>query len=360
MVADTVRSPDLRHVLPVLIGDPCVYVEHAEERHLFVGSLELPRVQGLGLIVHSDDELGADEILERSGTFHEYVREIALRACRSLGVTAAVTPPGFPLGVAEHLSAAGVAVESDDLAFVARRRAKTAAELAGIRRCQRASEAAMNAVRDCLRAGGAVSSEDLQGIVRESFSAAGVSQLDIIASHGPQTAVAHESGHGRILPGEPVVVDLFPYDPATGCYSDMTRTFCIGEPPAKLVELHELCRAALRLVVDAIRPGVTGAELHRLSCEPFDAAGYPTALSKAPGTVLTEGYFHSLGHGVGLEVHEAPFLGRGGPPLVAGDVIAVEPGCYDPELGGCRLEDLVLVTEDGCEVLTDFPYDLAP
>jgi Xaa-Pro aminopeptidase len=98
----------------------------------------------------------------------------------------------------------------------------------------------------------------------------------------------------------------------------------------------------------------------RLSCEPYEQAGLPTLLSKPPGQVLEEGYFHSLGHGVGLEVHEAPSLGRAPDVLVAGDVITLEPGCYRPGFGGCRLEDLVLVTEEGPVVLTDFPYDLTP
>ena len=74
--------------------------------------------------------------------------------------------------------------------------------------------------------------------------------------------------------------------------------------------------------------------------------------------MLRDGFFHSLGHGVGLEIHERPNLGRAADTLVAGDVIAVEPGCYRQGYGGCRLEDLVLVTEDGGEILTDFPYDL--
>jgi Xaa-Pro aminopeptidase len=76
--------------------------------------------------------------------------------------------------------------------------------------------------------------------------------------------------------------------------------------------------------------------------------------------VLKDGFYHSLGHGVGLEVHEQPTLGRGPGELVAGDVIAVEPGLYRHGYGGCRLEDLVHVTEDGAEVLTDYPYDLTP
>ena len=87
-------------------------------------------------------------------------------------------------------------------------------------------------------------------------------------------------------------------------------------------------------------------------------AGYPTLLTKEDGRPLVDGFFHSLGHGVGLAIHEAPSLGRAGEALVAGDVLAVEPGIYKQGLGGCRLEDLVLVTTDGAEVLTRFPYDL--
>jgi Xaa-Pro aminopeptidase len=140
----------------------------------------------------------------------------------------------------------------------------------------------------------------------------------------------------------------------------MTRTFCLGEPPEELVRYHALVRAALDVAYAAIRPGVKGAEVHRGVCRVFEAEGFQTQLTKAPGEVLEDGFFHSLGHGVGLEVHELPGLGRNGDEIVAGDVLAVEPGLYRKGFGGCRLEDLVLVTDDGCELLTDYPYDLAP
>jgi Xaa-Pro aminopeptidase len=182
----------------------------------------------------------------------------------------------------------------------------------------------------------------------------------VIVSHGPQTAVGHEPGYGPVAAGEPVIVDLYPRDPESGCYSDMTRTFCVGDPPEELVEYHRLCLEGLERARNAIKPGVTGAEVHRVVCELFEEHGHRTQLSKKPGEVLEEGFYHSLGHGVGLEVHEEPGLGRTGVELVAGDVLAVEPGLYRPGFGGCRLEDLVLVTDDGCEVLTDYPYDLAP
>ena len=102
---------------------------------------------------------------------------------------------------------------------------------------------------------------------------------------------------------------------------------------------------------------VRGTVLSVMS-EPYIEAGKPTQLTKAEGEVLRDGYFHGLGHGVGLEIHESPGLGRASDPLMAGDVITLEPGCYRQGYGGCRLEDLVIVTADGCETLTDFPYDL--
>jgi Xaa-Pro aminopeptidase len=210
-------------------------------------------------------------------------------------------------------------------------------------------------------ADGDVSCEELQAVALQSFSEAGVIAPDmLIVSHGTQTAVGHEPGHGQIEEGEPVIADLYPEDPASGCYADMTRTFCLGEPPEELVRFHSLVKEALDRVYDAVRPGVRGSELHRMVCDLFQEHGYPTQLNKDPSKPLEDGFFHSLGHGVGLEVHELPSLGRLGTELVAGDVLAVEPGLYRKGFGGCRLEDLVLVTDDGCEVLTDFPYDLSP
>ena len=119
--------------------------------------------------------------------------------------------------------------------------------------------------------------------------------------------------------------------------------------------------ARSRRVLEATAPGVTGRELFDTACDVFEEAGEPTQRTKPEGETLSDGFFHSLGHGVGLEVHEEPALGLiGTDELVPGDVVAVEPGCYRKGYGGVRLEDLVLVTENGCEVITKFPYELRP
>jgi Xaa-Pro aminopeptidase len=274
--------------------------------------------------------------------------------------------------VADHLRENGITLTPDPQFFADRRRVKNEAELEGIRKAQAAADAAMGAARDVLaRAsqsngsltvdGEPLTVELVKGAIRRTFTEHNVASDDFIVSHGAQTAIGHELGHGPIAPNEPIVIDLWPKDPDSACYADMTRTFVVGEAPEELVKYHGLVKEALDRSLAATKAGVAGSEVYTLVCNLFEENGQKTTLSKAPGEVLEEGFFHGLGHGVGLEVHEAPSLGRGGTgDLVAGDVVTLEPGLYRPGFGGCRLEDLVLVTEDGAENLTNFPYDLTP
>jgi Xaa-Pro aminopeptidase len=163
------------------------------------------------------------------------------------------------------------------------------------------------------------------------------------------------------LPADlPIVIDLWPRDEESGCWADMTRTLVVGEVSEGVRVLESVVREALERSRDAVRPGITGRELHAIACEVFELAGFPTQRTN-PGGDPEEGFQFSLGHGVGLAVHEDPALGQAGhDPLVAGDVIAIEPGLWRREIGEVRFEDLLLVTEDGCETLTSYPYQLTP
>jgi Xaa-Pro aminopeptidase len=360
MYGDTVRSPDLRHALPLAIGDPFLYAERDGRRYAFISTIEAPRIRAAAgdVEVVPPDQLGADELIARRLPRREARLELLVRACRSIGLTEAATPDAFPVAAADRLRAEGLVLHPDQPAFDERRRVKNEPELAGIRRAQAAAEQAMAAIRDALRSRGRVSSEELRAEARSALGGGDVALEVPIVAHGAQAASVHEVGSGAVEAGEAVVVDLGVRDGPSGCWADMTRTFCRGQAPEEIVEYHRLCREALERVVAEVRPGVAGDWLHELADGTIAAAGYPTLLTKEPGKPLEDGFLHTLGHGVGLQIHEAPFLGRGGDALVAGDVIAVEPGIYRRGLGGCRLEDLVLVTDDGAEVLTRFRYDL--
>jgi Xaa-Pro aminopeptidase len=369
---DTVRSPELRHEVPLPIPDAFLYAEARDRRTVVIHSLEIPRVRaetGLEIVAH--EQLGADELFAQGLPRWQIDQELVLRGCRELGIEQAAVPASFPVGLADFLRSGGVELTVDRELFDGRRRAKTETEVAGIRRAQRACEAALDSARDLLRKakengdglevdGKPLTSERIKRVIEDVFADHDVEGGEMIVSHGPQTAVGHDMGSGQIRANEPIVFDLFPKDKETGCYADMTRTYVVGEASDEVQEWHRLVKEALDRSTAEVKPGKNGRELFELVCELFQGAGYKTQLNKEPGEVLEDGFFHSLGHGVGLEVHEGPSLGRVGHDLIPGDVITVEPGLYRAGYGGLRLEDLVLVTDDGHEVLTDYPYELEP
>jgi Xaa-Pro aminopeptidase len=372
---DTVRSPALRHEIPLAIIDPFLYLEHDGRRFAVASVLERDRISGVARDIDllTPEELGRDDLVASGRTWNEIELELCVRACERVGLRSATVPAETPVALADRLRSEGLELRPDADAFELRRRVKNAAEIAGVRRAQTAANAGMAAAAEMLRTSSAgngalehdgetLTAERLRARIREVCAAYGApTDGDIIVAPGAQGAAGHEPGHGPLPPDTPIIIDIWPQDEVSGCFADMTRTFVVGTPADDVAAMHALALESLRAVQAAARAGLRGVDLYDVSCEPFEAAGHPTQRTKRPGETLRDGYFHSLGHGVGLEVHEAPSLGRTGhEQLLAGDVVAVEPGTYRAGYGGVRLEDLLAITEDGAEVLTDFPYDLTP
>jgi Xaa-Pro aminopeptidase len=372
IIGDTERTMELRHEVPVQITDPFVYGEVRGERLIGIWNFEIDRIRDAGVDAEFREiERYRPEELARQGLdAYAYINELFLRIVRDFGITSAVVPRRFPLGIADHLRAHDISLTVDQRFFDDRRRVKSPQELEGVRRAQRAAEAGMQAALDLLSVaeprngslvarGEELTCELLKEHVEPAFAKHGCTADEFIVSHGAQTAVGHDMGSGPISADDIVLLDLFPKDRLSACYADMTRTFAVGEAPSEIREFHRLSKEALDRAVESIRPGVNGADLHKQVCDFFASHGYPTQLTKPDGEVLQDGFYHSTGHGVGLSVHEQPGIGRVGEPFVAGDVLAIEPGLYRHGVGGARVEDLILVTEDGCEVITEFPYELA-
>ena len=358
---DSVRTPALRHEVPVAIGDPFLYLESNGTRAVTASALERPRLEGTGLELIGLEELGWDELVLSGRPRWEIELEVSLRAVERLGITEADVPVEFPVELADRLRERGVSVRANHEEFAGRRRVKNAAEIAGVRRAQAAADAAMGRAAEVLRGGGSLTSEDVRGeMIAVCRSHGATLPADVIVASGAAGAIGHDPGSGPLGEGEPIIIDIWPMDDESACYADMTRTFVMGDAPDELAEWHRLTAEALEASRAAVRPGVNGREIYDIACEVYENAGIPTQRTKAEGQVLRDGFFHGLGHGVGLDVHEEPGLGRSGDELVAGDVITLEPGTYRQGYGGVRLEDLVLVTEDGGETLTNFPYELTP
>jgi Xaa-Pro aminopeptidase len=335
--------------------------------------MEAGRLRELGLFeVHPHEELGMDELVASGLAPTEIDAQLGLRAVGSLGIERASVPGNFPVWLADRLRAAGVELDVDQELFDDRRRSKTEAQVAGIRRAQRAAEAAMDACRELLRRseirgdellldGEQLTVARVKADMNVVFAAHDTTADEYIVAPGAQGAKGHDMGSGPIRLNSPLVVDIFPRDNSSAVYTDMTRTFVVGEVPDDVREWHRLCKEALDRASAEIRAGVEARSVFDGTCEIFEAAGEPTQRTKRPGETLSDGFFHGLGHGVGLEVHEEPSMGRmARKTLVAGDVVTVEPGLYRSGYGGVRLEDIVLVTENGAEDLTNYPYDLEP
>jgi Xaa-Pro aminopeptidase len=174
---------------------------------------------------------------------------------------------------------------------------------------------------------------------------------DTIVAGGAQAADPHDRGSGTLFAGQSIVVDIFPQHKATNYWGDITRTFCKGEPSPTLARMFKAVHTAQRQALAMIKPGVAASDVHRMIVDCFDRQGFPTSVKNG----VVRGFFHGTGHGVGLEIHEAPSIGLTPTKLQAGHVVTVEPGLYDPDFGGVRIEDTVVVTRSGAQILAGFP-----
>lgn len=375
LLDDALRSRELRHEIGEPIMDPVTFIEHDGRRIVVASDLEESIFETREDVVDefwNVEDLGnTDLINDKSFPKHLVDAELAVRALQKLGVEAVSVPPSFSALVADYVRDKAIEVRIEPEAWAARRRQKTPWELEGIERAQRAADVAMlsaaRMLRDSevtndgrLRFEGEILTAELVRVSMEAeLLAAGGESQDILIQPGDACLRGHDLGMGPILPDTSCIIDCFPRDRRTGVYSDMTRTFVVGEPSDQLRKLHADCKAALEIAFASIKPGTDTAFSD--VAEYFESKGYPTQRTHTGPGGVKSGFRHALGHGVGLEVHEHPWMGRRSEKFQVGDVVAVEPGLYFEGVGGVRLEDTVLVTEDGVEHFTDpYPYQLEP
>ena len=354
----------LFHRLRFRVGDPVALMEWSASgtrrtRTLILRDIEMDRARAHARA----DAIACPRDFEPRGGLsgdRETATAQALAEClRRAGVRKAVSDRTFPAIFAHHLIEAGIALRCEPSLFIADRRAKDEQELAAMRESQAMTERAIElACRLIARAsanvegilvhsGAPLTSERVRGEIDAFLARAGFDNPRSIVAGGPQGGDCHHDGTGPLSTGEPVIVDVFPRSKASGYWGDSTRCVVHGAVPPEVARMHATVVTAKAAAIGAVRSGVTGEAVHAATRAVIEAAGFGMGLPPAGAPATWCGMVHGTGHGLGLDVHEPPLLDRGGPELVTGDVITIEPGLYSHAIGGIRIEDAVAVTPQG-------------
>ena len=297
--------------------------------------------------------------------------EVARHALSARGIDAVRISPQLPVGFYQALRTAGLEMEIDPDLYRSRRRRKTAEEASFIHAAQRAAEAACAEVIAHLAVaeiqdgmlwldGRPLTSERLMARAEAALAEIGYVGGEMIIAGSPECALPHFRGEGQLRANAPIIIDIFPRGKTSGYHGDLTRTVVVGEVPAEVERMWEACCAALDASIAMLKAGVNGRDVHREACRVLVERGFGSYTKGFEGREDGPRMSHSLGHGVGLEVHEAPNLRDVDYPLEAGDVVTVEPGLYRAGLGGVRVEDTGIVTRDGFHDFTSLPRSLDP
>jgi Xaa-Pro aminopeptidase len=374
IIGDTVRNTAAYHLSRFLAQDPVICLQAGGVTHLAVPPMEYGRAQNQAAVdeIVGFDELGLRELAEEFGSDNfQVLAAVAVRLLKRLGIDSVVVPPDLGTSFADGIRAHGVEVMPNAQAFAELRLVKTDEEISFIEETQRAVEAACAHALNILEEssvsqegslrwhGEILTSETLRFEIDADLLRRGCAAEGTIVACGPQATDPHEVGHGPLKAGEPIVLDIYPFNQKSRSYADMTRTVVKGEPSEEVRLMYDAVLRSQKAALGMVRPGVNGREVHREVSQVIKEAGYKTLLhDRKPGERLDEGFIHSTGHGIGLEVHEAPRISPADEQLKTGEVMTIEPGIYLPGVGGVRIEDLVVVTRDGHRNLTHFPKQL--
>jgi len=366
LFGETYHHPNIFYRSGFLAPDPVVLVDHGgDDTVLWTSPMEAGRARKEARVgaVRSTEELDFAGVMQRVGSEQDAWSTLLELVCREAGLHSVRVDFDFPAICADHLRRQDVAVHPHADLYREERRIKTPDEVAWITTTEDAGMDALQRAIDVIAAadikdgilwrdGRPLSGQDLVLTVESRLLELGCTTIDSICCGGPESADPHRATSEVLRVGLPIVLDIFPFHKATRYWGDMTRTVVRGTPPPEVTAMWDAVLEAQQAGLDAVRAGANGRDVHYACCEVFKQRGYGS-LAKPYRDIKSEARFiHGTGHGLGLEIHEYPRVGDVDVTLEVGDVVTVEPGLYDPRFGGVRIEDLVVVTEDGCRNLT--------
>ena len=365
IVAASEADANLYYATGFLAPDPFVFLWHAEEKLLLMSDLERDRAKGQARVNAVLSLTEYEERARRSGIERPKLSDSIVEWLRERGVSRVTVPANFPLEHADKLRARGIGVAAKPQPFFEERLTKRPDEVRAIEhalaRTEAALERAIGMIREAsirdgrLWSGGEVlTSEGVKRLLASSLLEDGLLAQHTIVACGEDACDPHREGSGPLLPNQPIILDVFPRDSTSQYFADITRTVVKGRASERLRPMYEAVEKSQARALALIRAGAEGDAIHREVQQVMENRGFTTG--QVNGRL--QGFFHGTGHGLGLEIHELPRISKQPATLRAGNVVTVEPGLYYPQVGGVRLEDVVVVTETGCRNLTHFPKDL--
>ncbi len=361
-IAPSEHDSNLYYATRFIAPDQFIYLEVKGERVMVMSDLEMDRARAQASV---DRVLSYSEIEQKAknqGIKDPTTVDIVHVVLKEFKVRHLLVPANFPFIHATRLQELGYSLKPKRDPFYEQRVVKTTEEVRHIEQSQRATEDAVASAHDMLRRatirdgalwldGAVLTSERVKQLINVRLM-----EQDCVAQHtivagGEQACDPHNEGSGPLPAHRSIIFDVFPRSAMSRYFADMSRTVVRGMVSQELKQLYGIVKDAQEEAIDKIKDGADGMKIHQGICARFEKAGYKTGLVNG----RMQGYFHGTGHGVGLDIHEAPRISRTGSLLQEGHVVTVEPGLYYPGLGAVRIEDMVLVTRDGCRNLTDFP-----
>lgn len=360
------------HRIRFSVLDQVALIEMAEDsrRLLILRDIEMERAAQQARVtdVHCPADFTPADGL--SGDRETATAQATAECLRRTGVDVAIGDRSLPLIYVEMIRRAGIEVEYAADLGVTDRRQKDEEEIVLLQEAQQVTEQAIElacqmiarATADgsgrLLHEGQPLTSERVRSAVDQFLMAKEYTNPSSIIAGGPAAADCHNFGSGELLTETPVIVDIFPTNRRSRYCGDCTRTVVHGDIPDAVIQMHAAVQRAKQAAIAATQTGVTGEAVHKATLASLSTDGYASGL---PGEHEGDSYCsmtHGTGHGIGLEVHEPPLLDFKGPELLNGDVLTIEPGLYCKAIGAVRLEDMVVVKNDGCENLNQLPESL--
>ena len=383
IIADSEKNANLYYATQFLAPDPFIFLQLNGRTLLVMSDLEIDRAKSQAKVteVLSYTKLAhqATQRLKKEPTLLDVLDEVLT----GHGIKTVEVPQDFSIAYADRLRQRGYTVDAKPDPFYPQRSIKSEREIALLTASLRATEEALESAIELIRnsqiqpdgtlwisrqssdwrhflaseeSAGSVGGKPLTAELLRKVLHMQLMERDCVGQHtiiacGLQAVDPHNEGSGPLKAHEPIVMDVFPQHAKSRYFADITRTVVKGRASPKVTQMFEAVKEGQEIAYRMIKDGVDGSTIHNAILELFNSRGFKTG--EQGGRM--QGFFHGTGHGVGLEIHEPPRISPRPDILKTGMVVTVEPGLYYLDAGGIRIEDMVVVTKDGCHLLTQAP-----